>query len=74
MRVANERWRATYRLLNSGWPALVQHWSALGIVDLEPQGEADGSDVIRRVLQQANISHDISSCALPASTVAPGDR
>lgn len=51
-----ERRRATYRLLHSSWPALVQHRPTLGVVDLEPQGETDGSDVIRRVLQRPNIS------------------
>lgn len=56
----SERKDATHRLLNSGRPALVQHWPALGVVDLEPQGEANGSDVICRVLQPTNISHDVS--------------
>lgn len=56
----SERKDATHRLLNSGRPALVQHWPALGVVDLEPQREADGSDVICRVLQQTNISDDVS--------------
>lgn len=60
---SDESWRATYRLLHRGWPALVQHRPALRIVDLEAQGEADGSDVICRVLQQTNISRDVSSCA-----------
>lgn len=53
---------ATHRLLNCGRPALVQHWPALGVVDLEPQGEANGSDVICRVLQRTNTS-DVSIAA-----------
>lgn len=63
----DETWRPTHRLLGSGWPALVQHWPALRTVDLEAQGEADGSDVICRVLQQTSIS----SRAPPAKRLHP---
>lgn len=68
----SERKDATHRLLNSGRPALVQHWPALGAVDLEPQGEANGSDVICRVLQQTNISDDVSigSCVPHANAAS----
>lgn len=61
--VTIERWRPTHRLLNSGGPALVQHWPALCLVDLEAQGEADGSDVVGRVLQPTN--KQTSSAAAP---------
>lgn len=59
-----EREDATHRLLNSGGPALVQHRPALSIVDLEPQGEANGSDVICRVLQQTSTMMS-ASAAVP---------
>lgn len=59
--VTIERWRSTHRLLNRGWPALVQHRPALRLVDLEAQREADGSDVVGRVLQPTNKQTNILS-------------
>lgn len=43
---------ATHRFFDSGWPALVQHRTTLGVIDLKAQREADWTDVVCSVLSR----------------------
>lgn len=43
---------ATHVFLDDGWPAFIQHRTALCVVDLEPQREANWTDVVCRVLSK----------------------
>lgn len=43
---------ATHRLLDGGWPALVQDRGSLGVVNLEAESKADWSDVVSCVLSE----------------------